>query len=119
MKHSTLIGLLLFATPLCAQTAADTASIHATALDYIDGYYGGNVERMERALHALLRLLHDRRGYVWVSVAHEERPVPHDEVHELVAVDVVLVCGFCPLHEDRERRDITHVVRHARGEDAR
>ena len=37
--------------PLAAQTAADSADIRATALDYIDGYYTGDAARMERALH--------------------------------------------------------------------
>ena len=34
-----------------AQTAADSAAIRATALDYIDGWYTGDAARMERALH--------------------------------------------------------------------
>ena len=34
-----------------AQTAADSAGIRAAALDYIEGWYEGNAERMERALH--------------------------------------------------------------------
>lgn len=34
-----------------AQTAADSAAIRATALDYIDGFYTGDAARMERALH--------------------------------------------------------------------
>ncbi len=34
-----------------AQSAADSAAIRATALDYIEGWYQGNAERMERALH--------------------------------------------------------------------
>lgn len=34
-----------------AQTAADSAGIRQAALDYIDGYWEGNAERMERALH--------------------------------------------------------------------
>jgi hypothetical protein len=34
-----------------AQSAADSTSIRQTALDYIEGYYEGNAERMERALH--------------------------------------------------------------------
>ena len=33
---------------------ADKTSIKQTALDYIEGWYEGNVERMERALHAEL-----------------------------------------------------------------
>jgi len=32
-------------------TAADSAAIKATALDYIEGWYQGNAERMQRALH--------------------------------------------------------------------
>jgi len=34
-----------------AQSAADAAAIKQTALDYIEGWYEGNAERMERALH--------------------------------------------------------------------
>lgn len=34
-----------------AQTAADSAGIRAAALDYIEGWYEGNAERMERAVH--------------------------------------------------------------------
>jgi hypothetical protein len=42
---------LLLASPLRAQTAADSAAIKATALDYIDGWWTGDADRMERALH--------------------------------------------------------------------
>ena len=38
-------------TALRAQTAADSTGIRQAALDYIEGYYEGNGERMERALH--------------------------------------------------------------------
>ena len=34
-----------------APSAADSAAIKATALDYIEGWYTGDAERMERALH--------------------------------------------------------------------
>jgi hypothetical protein len=34
-----------------SQTAADSAAIRATALDYIDGWYAADAARMERALH--------------------------------------------------------------------
>jgi hypothetical protein len=34
-----------------AQSAADSAAIRATALDYIEGWYEGNAARMERAVH--------------------------------------------------------------------
>ena len=46
--------LLTFASAAHAQTTAsnaDAAAIRQTALDYIEGWYEGNAERMERALH--------------------------------------------------------------------
>lgn len=47
-----------------AQSAADSAAIRATALDYIDGFYSGDAERMERALHPDLakRIVQRRPG---------------------------------------------------------
>jgi len=44
-------AILVFASAAKAQTPADTAAIKQTALDYIEGYYEGNAERMEKALH--------------------------------------------------------------------
>ena len=38
-------------TGASAQTAADSAGIKQTALDYIEGYYTADAARMERALH--------------------------------------------------------------------
>ena len=43
--------LLLLAPVAHAQSAADTEAIKQTALDYIEGWYEGNSERMERAVH--------------------------------------------------------------------
>lgn len=56
MKISTrclAIGfaILILASAAKAQTPADTAAIKQTALDYIEGWYEGNAERMEKALH--------------------------------------------------------------------
>lgn len=47
-----LLILMTFAT-VGAQTTAPNpeAAIRQTALDYIEGWYEGNAERMERALH--------------------------------------------------------------------
>lgn len=42
------------ARAVIAQTAADSAGIRATAHDYIDGWYSGDAERMERAVHSHL-----------------------------------------------------------------
>jgi Putative lumazine-binding len=43
--------LLAFVARAHAQSPADAAAIKQTALDYIEGWYEGNAERMERALH--------------------------------------------------------------------
>ena len=51
---SAILGLAMIgvcAIPMSAQSAADSAAIRTTALDYIEGWYEGNAERMERALH--------------------------------------------------------------------
>ena len=51
---SALFLLLAFDSGSLAQTPvadADKAAIKQTALDYIEGWYEGNAERMERALH--------------------------------------------------------------------
>src|SRR5215208_5378871 len=56
---------LVLAAPLGAQTAADSAGIRQAALDYIEGWYDGNAERMERAVHPDLakRIINaDQRG---------------------------------------------------------
>ena len=51
MKLKSLFALAILATPAAAQTAADSAAIRATALDYIEGWYEGNADRMTRAVH--------------------------------------------------------------------
>jgi len=58
MRKSSLIALaILIACAVQAQAQAtntaeaDKAAIRETALDYIEGWYEGNAERMERALH--------------------------------------------------------------------
>ena len=56
MKNLTLILFAVFSSfvPVHSQTStteADQAAIKQTALDYIEGWYEGNPERMERALH--------------------------------------------------------------------
>jgi hypothetical protein len=68
MTRSTLLclGLLVAgAARANGQSAADSAGIRATALDYIDGWYEGDGARMERALHPHLakRLVYqDQQG---------------------------------------------------------
>ena len=59
------LATLLFGDRVHAQTAADSAAIRQAALDYIEGWYAGSAERMERALHPDLakRIVNvDQRG---------------------------------------------------------
>ena len=53
MKRFLLCIALLAAHPSrgVAQTSADSTAVRQTALDYIEGWYEGNAERMERAIH--------------------------------------------------------------------
>ncbi|HJP58872.1 MAG TPA: nuclear transport factor 2 family protein [Gemmatimonadaceae bacterium] len=54
MKRTfTVIAFLLVSqnSSAACQTAADSAAIRQTALDYIQGWYAGDGARMERALH--------------------------------------------------------------------
>ena len=54
LAAATLAGIAsagLFPGTATAQSPADSAAIRATALDYIEGFYTGDAERMDRALH--------------------------------------------------------------------
>ncbi len=52
MRPTICLALLTLAVaPLHAQSAADSAGVRAAALDYIDGYWSGDADRMTRALH--------------------------------------------------------------------
>jgi hypothetical protein len=46
-----LVLAAALAAPAGAQSAADSAAIRATALDYVEGWYAGDGPRMERAVH--------------------------------------------------------------------
>ena len=46
-----LLGCLVVSHRSEAQSAADSAAIRATALDYVEGWYTGDTTRMARAVH--------------------------------------------------------------------
>jgi hypothetical protein len=50
-RYGLLLALLAVPITAHAQTATDSSAIRATALDYVEGWYEGNPERMGRALH--------------------------------------------------------------------
>jgi hypothetical protein len=63
IRLALILTLLASASAAHAQTTvsnAEGAAIRQTALDYIEGWYEGNAERMERALHPDLakRIVH-------------------------------------------------------------
>jgi len=51
-----LLAIIAVALPAgaMAQTAEDKEAIYQTSMDYIEGWYTGDAERMERALHPKL-----------------------------------------------------------------
>jgi hypothetical protein len=61
---AALLASTALAAPARAQTAADSAAIRATALDYAEGWYTGDATRMGRALHPELakRISQQRNG---------------------------------------------------------
>ncbi|MET0398625.1 MAG: nuclear transport factor 2 family protein [Longimicrobiaceae bacterium] len=62
--------LLAFPAALRAQSAADSAAVRRAALDYIEGWYGGDAARMQRAVHPELakRIVHrDAQGQSLLS----------------------------------------------------
>ena len=64
--HLVVLALaLLPVRSMSAQSASDSTGIRQAALDYIEGYYEGNAERMARAVHPELakRIVNvDERG---------------------------------------------------------
>ncbi|MGQ0642214.1 MAG: nuclear transport factor 2 family protein [Gemmatimonadaceae bacterium] len=65
------LGVLSNAPNVAAQSAADSAAIRAAALDYVEGWYEGNAERMGRAVHhELVKRIIARdtvSGRAWIS----------------------------------------------------
>ena len=55
LRRAGLLCVVIFVASISsnvsAQSATDAAAIKQTALDYIEGWYEGNAERMERAVH--------------------------------------------------------------------
>ena len=112
MRLSTLtpaVALLfttaIFSTPqaLSGQTAADSAAVEEAALNYIQGYYSGNPERMEKALHPELAKRIVRTGadggssleqmdamtLVEITRRMSQRPVPEEDwVDDVIILDI-------------------------------
>ncbi len=82
-----------------AQTAADSAAIRATALDYIEGFYTGDAERMERALHDDLK-----------KRIVERKPGEPEVLDEMTAEELVNMTaggGGTGMPDDLKRSDVS------------
>jgi hypothetical protein len=99
MKSLMLGALLLTAltSPSRAQSAADSAAIRATALDYIQGWYTNNAARMERALHP-----HLAKRLVWADSTGRSHLV------DLTALELIQgTKGHPPVPASERRDDVT------------
>ena len=103
---TTVTTLLLLATSVAtpratlAQTAADSVAIEQAALDYIQGYYSGSSERMEKALHPelakrIVRTTPDGQSsldqmnaqtLVDITRRMAQRPIPEEDWQDDVAI---------------------------------
>jgi putative lumazine-binding protein len=90
LSVSLIAGL---ARSLSAQSAADSAAIRATALDYIEGWYSNDAPRMERALHP-----HLAKRLVWADSAGKSHLV------DLTALELVQGTRAHPPVPATERR---------------
>jgi hypothetical protein len=101
--QSLLLGasfFLLIAGTARAQTAADREAIKQTALDYIEGYYEGNAERMERALHPDLAK----------RIAVTDKSTGKNKLENMTAARLVQVTQMRqgrPTPKEKQQRDVT------------
>jgi hypothetical protein len=80
------------------QTSADDLAIVQTALDYIEGYYTGDGERMERSLHPALAK----------RIVQRDAGDGRERLDEMSALDLVQrTRRHTPTLPDNERRDVT------------
>jgi putative lumazine-binding protein len=94
LSVSLIAGL---ARSLSAQSAADSAAIRATALDYIEGWYSNDAPRMERALHP-----HLAKRLVWADSTGKSHLV------DLTALELVQgTRAHPPVPATERRHDVT------------
>jgi len=82
-----------------AQTPADSAAIEQAALDYIQGYYSGNPERMEKSLHPDLAKRIVRTNPSGQSTL--------DQMSAMTLVQVARMMAQRPIPEEAWQDDVT------------
>lgn len=103
MQGRTLSCLALMAMWVpraTAQTAGDSSAIRQTALDYIEGFYEGNADRMAKAVHGELA----KR-----IVMRDPQRFPREFVHEMGATELIEATragSGTKIPADRRRKDV-------------
>ena len=92
--------LLLAASGARAQTASDREAIKQTALDYIEGYYEGNAERMERSLHPDLA-----KRIVRTDPSTGKSKLDHQTAARLV--EITRMKQGRPTPKEKQQKDVT------------
>lgn len=82
-----------------AQIAADSAAIAQAALDYIQGFYTGDAERMEGALHPDL-------AKRIVRTNPENRQSALEQMSAMTLVQITRMMANRPVPEDQRRDDV-------------
>src|SRR5262245_35501356 len=92
--------LALLVPRVAAQTTADSTARRQTALDYIEGYYEGNADRMARAVH----------GELAKRIVIRDPQRAHEFVREMGATELIEATragGGSKMPADRKRKDVT------------
>lgn len=92
------VALSLLPQVALSQTHADSVAIERTALDYIQGYYSGSPERMERALHPELAKRIVRTG--------EDGRSSLDQMDAATLVDITRRMAARPVPEEQWVDDV-------------
>lgn len=101
VSTAILLGLSGLAVPARAQNADDQAAIKQTALDYLEGWYECNPERMERAVHPDLAK----------RILSNNPQTGKDRLDEMSALKLVQVtrgeCGGKKTPKESQQKEIT------------
>lgn len=102
-KSGILLVLALAVLPqrsARAQSAADSSAIRQTALDYIEGYYTANADRMARAVH----------GELAKRIVVRDTTRPREFVRDMGATELIEGTrngGGSKIPLPRQRKDVT------------
>lgn len=103
MRSTVLLSaalLSLVSHPAVAQTSADSAAIRQAALDYIEGWYEANPDRMAKAVH----------GDLAKQIVVRDRPGAREFVRDMSATELIegtRAGGGSKTPAERKRRDVT------------